>query len=348
MKNHITTQTLVDRIHGGLAGAVIGDALGAITETLSIRQIRDLYGWIDDFTPLRHKPYDQERVVGAWTDDGSLVVAMTRAAIEGPGVKLDSVIRHLMQWASDPALAKFSGPSTKLAVSRIAGGEDPRVVGMGTVQSFTGASNGGAMKAAPAGWANPGDVAGAAEAAAVICTPTHNTQIAIAGAAAIASACAVACVDGSSVDDVVAASLEGAALGERAGLRDGREVAGPSVEQRIAWAVDIARSASDLPTATESIANRIGAGLNTYESVPAAIGLFVAAAGDVNQTAIAAANIGDDTDTVGCMAAAISGTYSGIESVNRDWYSLVTSVSNIDLAQLAVSLAQVATTTTKR
>ncbi len=348
MKHHGTAHTLVDRIHGGLAGAVIGDALGAITETLSMRQIRELYGWLDDFTPLRHKPYDQDRVVGAWTDDGSLVVAMTRAAIEGKGLELDSVIEHLMQWASDPELAKFSGPSTKLAISRIAGGEDPRAVGMGTVQSFTGASNGGAMKSAPAGWANPGDVEGAAAAAAVICAPTHNTQIAIAGAAAIASACATACVNGSRVDDVVVAALEGAAIGERLGLRDGREVAGPSVVRRIAWAVDIARSSTDLASAVESIADHIGAGLNTYESVPAAIGLFVATSGDVNQTAIAAANIGDDTDTIGCMAGAISGTYSGIDIVNSNWYSLVSSVSNIDLAQLATDLAHVARTTPKR
>lgn len=32
------------RILGGMYGAVIGDALGAITETLSMRQIRELYG----------------------------------------------------------------------------------------------------------------------------------------------------------------------------------------------------------------------------------------------------------------------------------------------------------------
>lgn len=335
------TPTLEDRIHGGLAGAVIGDALGAITETLSIRQIRELYGWVDDFTPLRHKPYDQNRVIGAWTDDASLVVAMANSIIDVGEVRLDAVVARLMEWAHDPALAKFSGPSTKRAVARIHAGEDAPAVGMGDVQSFTGASNGGAMKAAPAGWFNPGDVAAAAHAASVICAPTHNTQLAIAGASAIAGACAAACINGSDLGAVVEAALEAAAIGEAIGFAQGREVAGPSISRRIKWAVDIARAGEDLAATVEEIADRVGAGLNTYESVPAAIGLFVAAGGDINLTAIAAANIGDDTDTVGSMAAAIAGTYSGINSVNKDWYSLVSSVNDLDIASLAHKFSHV-------
>lgn len=334
-------ETLVNRVHGGLAGAVIGDALGAITETLSIRQIRELYGWFDDFQELKHKPYDQNRVIGAWTDDASLVFAMAKAIIDGQGeVRLDSVVARLMEWASDPKLSQFSGPSTKRAVARISAGEDARLVGMGSVQSFTGASNGGAMKAAPAGWANPGDIARAVESAAVICLPTHNTQAAIAGAAAIAAACSQACVDASSVADIVEAAVEGARYGDRIGLAQGREVATPRIDKRIRWAADLALQAANLPEAVEEIADRIGAGLNTYESVPAALGLVVAARGNVNITAVAAANVGDDTDTIGSMAAAISGTFSGIGAVNREWYSLVSRINGQDIGRLAEELVR--------
>jgi len=333
--------SLAARIEGGLAGAVIGDALGAITETLSIRQIRRLYGWIDDFTELRHKPYDQDRVIGAYTDDGSLVIAMAESIVDAGEVNLDSVVKHLMKWSSDPLLARFSGPSTKRAVARIADGEDPFSVGMGDVQSFTGATNGGAMKAAPAGWLHPGNVAAAAEAAAVICAPTHNTQLAIAGAAAVAGACAQACVEGTDLEEIIDAALDASRIGESIGLAQGREVAGPSIERRILAAVEIAQSGVDLESIVADLADHIGAGLNTHESVPSAIGLFVATRGDVNLTAIAAANIGDDTDTIGSMATAIAGTFSGFEKVNERWYSLVTSVNRIDLHGLAQRLSEV-------
>ncbi|MCW5710665.1 ADP-ribosylglycohydrolase family protein [Shinella sp.] len=328
-----------DRICGGLAGAVIGDALGALTETLSIRQIEEIYGWLDDFTELKHKPYDQNRVVGAYTDDASLVIAICKAAIEPQGFCIDTIVSKLLEWSEDPNLAKFAGPSTKRAVSRILAGENPRLVGMGDVQSFTGLSNGGAMKAPPAGWLYPGDIAASARAAALICEPTHNTQIAISGAAAIGAACSMAMLDGATVEAVAEAAVEGSRLGERIGMEQGREVAGPSVPRRIEQAIRIANSGHGLRTILLNLADEIGAGLNTYESVPAAIGVFVAVAGDVNAAAIASANIGDDTDTVGCMAAAIAGTFTGIQGVNPRWMELVSQVNALDLPDLAARLA---------
>ncbi len=330
---------LSDRICGGLAGAVVGDALGALTETLSIRQIEEIYGWLDDFTELKHRPYDQNRVVGAFTDDASLVIAICKAAIDPQGLCIDTIVSRLLEWSEDPNLSKFAGPSTKRAVSRILAGENPRLVGMGDVQSFTGVSNGGAMKAPPAGWLHPGDVAAAARAAALICEPTHNTQIAISGAAAIGAACSMAMLDGVSVEAVAVAAIEGARLGERIGMEQGREVAGPSVARRIEHAIRIAASGENLRTILLALADDIGAGLNTYESVPAAIGVFVAVGGDVNAAAIASANIGDDTDTVGCMAAAIAGTFSGIQGVNPRWLDLVSKINNLDLPDLAGRLA---------
>lgn len=332
--------TLTDRIHGGLAGAVIGDALGSLTETLSRRQIRELYGWVDDFTEFRFRPFGQERVVGAWTDDSSLVVAMSRAVVDAGRVDLTAAVQRLLGWADDPSVSQFSGPSTSAAVARLRTGEDPHEVGRGT--ESTGTSNGGGMKAAPAGWAHPGDVDAAARAAAVLCTPTHNTQLAIAGAAAVAAACAAACSDGATLDDVVAAGIEGARAGERLGLAQGREVAGPSVARRIGWAADAARSADGFEEAIVEVADRVGAGLATHESVPAVFGLLVAAGGDVNRVVVAAANVGDDTDTVGTMAGAIAGTLGGVDAVHRPWYDLVTRVNAVDLESLARDLAAVA------
>ncbi|WP_236795617.1 ADP-ribosylglycohydrolase family protein [Amycolatopsis sp. GM8] len=321
-------------------GVVVGDALGSLTETLSQKEIFELYGWLDDFVDFRFKPYGQTRRTGAWTDDSSLIVYMSRAIIANRGATVAGFVQAFLDWSDDPSVVQYSGPTTRRALSRLRAGEDPGTVGRGSVESFTGTSNGGAMKAAPAGWLNPGDVDAAARTAAMICLPSHNTNVAIAGAAAIAAGCAVASA-GCTVDEIVAAAIEGATIGEGLGLEQGREVAGPSVARRIASATEVATNASTFKDAVRDIGEVVGSGLATAESVPAAIALVVAARGDVNLTAVGAANVGDDTDTVGTMAAAISGTFSGRAAANEEWYRLVSTVNDIDLATLSAEFAAV-------
>jgi ADP-ribosylglycohydrolase len=38
-----------DRVYGSLIGQAVGDALGAPTEGMSVSEIADTYGWIEDF-----------------------------------------------------------------------------------------------------------------------------------------------------------------------------------------------------------------------------------------------------------------------------------------------------------
>lgn len=325
--------TLKDRIVGGMYGAVIGDALGAITETLSIRQIENLYGWLDDFQPLKAQPYGQDRVPGEITDDASLLLAMANAA-STQTFSLDMAIDGMQKWADDERYARYAGPSTKRALAMVLDGHDPLEAGKGDVMSFTGASNGGAMKVAPAGWMAPGDIEAATRNAATLCGPTHNTNLAIAGAAAIAAACSEALNPEATVDAVTAAAATGATLGAELGLKQGREVAGPDVAARIEQALALIDT-SDPRASLKRLANQIGAGLATSESVPVAIALFALAEGDGRLCAVYSANIGDDTDTVGCMAAAIGGTFSGPNSFPLAWKELVSSANHIDVESVA-------------
>ncbi len=333
-------------IAGGIAGAMVGDALGALTETLTRAQIRQTYGgWLRDFVPNQHTPFGQHRTLGAITDDASLVLAMARACLDGP--TLDSVVRELLAWSEHPLYGAFCGPSTSRALALLREGADPATVGLGDSGSFTGASNGGAMKAAPAGWLHPGDVPAAARTAALFCVPTHYTDLGVAGAAAIAGACAVAMVDGATLDDIVAGSIDGARLGQELGQQHGRTVAGPDPVRRLEFALKLARDAPGLESATNDLADFVGAGIAAMEAVPAALGLVVAAAGDPVQTAIAAANIGDDTDTVGCMATAIAGTWRGMAAFPPAWTDLVQGVNEVDIAELARQFAARTTLTSE-
>ena len=62
----------------------------------------------------------------------------------------------------------------------------------------------------------------------------------------------------------------------------------------------------------ENLYNLVGAGVNTSESVPAA--LAIAYYGfDVKKCALLCANLGGDTDTIGAMATAICGAAQGME-----------------------------------
>lgn len=86
---------------------------------------------------------------------------------------------------------RFAGPTTRIALEKLkAGAPAGEVADPGVYSCVFGTSNGAAMRAPVAGCIRPGDLAGAAKVATVFAAPTHNTQIAYAGAAAVAGAIA--------------------------------------------------------------------------------------------------------------------------------------------------------------
>ncbi|TDD10006.1 ADP-ribosylglycohydrolase family protein [Nonomuraea diastatica] len=338
--------TLLDRIHGSLAAACIADALGAPTEERSIPEIRELFGRrVESFhAPLPDAPYAVGRGPAQITDDSSQMLLLAEAFIEHDGeVTPEVMARLLIGWSADPAYyPHFAGPTTRRAIERLKAGDDPWDVGKAGRIMSEGTSNGGAMRVAPAGLVHPGDIEGAVRAAHLTCVPSHHTNIGVAGAAAIAAATAAACVDGADLFQVVRAARRGAELGEALGGAQGRHVPGPSVAQRIDLAVTLAVQSRDLDDAIERIASVIGTGLPAAEACPAAIGLLVAAGGDPFQTAVAAATAGGDSDTVGCMAAAVAGALTGIAAVPAEAVARVEEANKLDVSRVAARLAAVA------
>ncbi|WP_341358674.1 ADP-ribosylglycohydrolase family protein [Georgenia sp. M64] len=337
---------LEDRIHGSLAMAVIGDALGAPTEQRSIDQIRARFGGrVERFhAPPQDSPFAKGRAAGQFTDDSSQMILLAEALVAGGGtITARAVADMLIEWSGKPEyFPHFAGPSTRRAIAALKGGADPELVGAQGVETTEGASNGGSMRVAPAGLVWPGDPAAAVEEAATTCRPSHFTSVGVSAAAAVAGAVSVALCDGVTIIDVVRAAVWSAERGAAIGATRGREVAGPSVARRIELAAEIGASASSLDVATRRIADVIGAGLPAAEAVPAAIGLFVAAGGDPWWTVVAGANVGDDTDTVACMAGSIAGALHGIAGVPRDRYAEVQVANGVDLADLARRLTVVA------
>lgn len=339
-------ERLYRHILGSLGGTAIGDAMGAACELLSGDEIiRRFGGVVRDFKrPPEVNPYAGGREAGQITDDASLTFYLSETYIScGGRITPKNVADTILRWSQNAEyFPRFAGPSTKSAVERLRAGEDPLVVGRGAEISPGGTTNGAAMKVSPAGLAHPGDLEAALSDAITVCLPTHATQIAMSGAAAVACAVAEALTEHSTPMSIVQAAQWGAVMGERRGREQGRVAAGASVEARIQLAIHLALAASDVESACRQIARYVGSGLATAEAVPAAIGIFLAAKGDPRETIIWAANMGDDTDTVAAIAGAIAGASGGIERLPGELYEQVTRINGLQLERLARGLTSIA------
>ena len=141
---------------------------------------------------------------------------------------------------------------------------------------------------------------------------------------------------------VVRACLDGARLGEAIGIREGRRVPGPNIARRIEIAVEEALRASSLLDAIERIEASVGNSVMMVESVPAAVGVFVAASGDPLNTVSAGASIGNDSDTIAAMAGSLAGALRGIAAVPAGLFATVKAVNQEDIEAISAGLTVIA------
>jgi ADP-ribosylglycohydrolase len=282
-----------DRARAALHGLAIGDALGMPTQLLSPAEIAARFGVIDGFrTAEPDHPIAAGMPAGAITDDTEQALLLAGLLIETGGkVPPAAWADRLADW-EDGMRARGSldllGPSTRAAIAAIRDGADPAVAGR------AGTTNGAAMRIAPLGIARPmRELERFVDAVADACLPTHDTGVAIAGAAAIAAAVSAG-IDGAGRAEATEVAIAAARLGEQRG----HWVAGASVAARIEWAVTLD---------PERLTALVGTSLASQESVPAAFGRLALAEGDGWRACLAAAAAGGDTDTIGAMAGAVAG-----------------------------------------
>ena len=135
---------------------------------------------------------------------------------------------------------------------------------------------------------------------------THNTGVALAGAAAVAAAVSAG-VSGASVAQATMIATAAARLA--AGR--GHWVAGADVAARIEWAVGLV-AGRDRAEAAGLIYTLVGTSLATQESVPAAFAVLAAMPDDPWQACLLAASLGGDCDTIAAMAGAVAGACHGL------------------------------------
>jgi len=158
-------------------------------------------GWIDTLVPAPDDhPVHYGLPAGRITDDSEQAFSLARAFIKHGGVTLEAAVEAIIDWYDRVGgdQSPYVGPSTRRACRRSSAATIAH-------HRLWGDTNGAPMRISPVGLMHPGDPTGAIEDAVTACIPTHNTNVAISGACAVASAVAIAMTDGVSVDTIIAA-----------------------------------------------------------------------------------------------------------------------------------------------
>lgn len=326
---------LKERIYGSLLGVAIGDALGMPSSFLPPREIQRIYGEIRDFEdPIPDHVYHSGYVAGQVTDDTEQTVLIAETLLGAQKADPKRIADVLLDWFESVGGSDSDavGPSSMQALRAIANGEDLVEAGK------RGDTNGAAMRISPVGilhGENHTTISAIVEDVYQVCLPTHGSNLAVSGASAIACGISSA-LRGRSLEEISLDSIEGA----RRGVQRGFPVIGPSVARRIEFALDLVKKGRDLEQTAAEIYQVIGAGVEMEQSVPAAIGLFIASRGDPQSGILAAANMGGDADTVASMVGGLCGAYSGPEAFPEEWIKKVEAVNHLNLKELADRLYQ--------
>lgn len=326
----------LSKILGCLYGQAIGDAMGMPSELWSQNRVRHYFNWIDSFLPgpaenIAAFSFKKAEI----TDDTQQAVALMDALLETKGeVKPEVIGKHILAWAERTNAFKHNilGPTSKAALLALNAG-----TAIEQIES-NGITNGAAMRISPMGCLlTTKDHPRFIQLIAAACSPTHKSDIAIAGAVVIAWAIskAIEGVNWSTIKDQLPDLANDVQTAYESTIS-------PSLCRRISLALQLAnrlrQSKLDDKLALYEIYQTVGAGIDVIESIPAALAIVEFANTDPVRAAILSANLGGDTDTIGAMACAICGALNDITAFPYQWIKEINETNKIDFHSYAVSL----------
>ncbi len=324
----------LERAAGCLYGGAIGDAMGMPASFMTRKQIRSVYGYIDDFLPpdKNTQKVHTHLAAGDFTDDTYESHIMAKVLIKNSGFDGKAFCRLMKEWAVKNNIlgSDLIGPSTRRFLKALAEDRDP------AEGARLGDTNGSAMRVAPVGiyyWREP---KACMEAAAASSLPSHGSAPGVSAAVAVAAACAAGIRGDLTPGQIMEEAARGAIYGEAMGF----DIPAPSVARRIRYAKEAVEGLEGRPMIeiVDELTGMLGAGMKAYESIPLSLGIFYAAGGDPAIGIPAAVNAGDDADTNGSICGALCGAFSGIQAIPGAWIRRINTGPETDLRALAWAL----------
>ncbi|WET42177.1 ADP-ribosylglycohydrolase family protein [Citrobacter enshiensis] len=323
-----------ERILGALYGQALGDAMGMPSELWPRTRVKAHFGWIDRFLA---GPKENNAACyfarAEFTDDTSMALCLADALLECDGkINPDVIGQNILAWAErfDAFNKNVLGPTSKIALNAIRNGKPVAEL------ENNGVTNGAAMRVSPLGCLLPTHSLNTfIDEVALASSPTHKSDLAVAGAVVVAWAISRA-IDGESWEGIVDSLPAIAHHAQQKRIT----TFSASLSARLELALKIVREANGVESASEQLYQVVGAGTSTIESVPCAIAMVELAQTDPNRCAILCANLGGDTDTIGAMATAICGALNGIGAISPDLKQELDAVNQLDFARYATELVR--------
>lgn len=251
-----------------------------------------------------------------------------------------------MEWSKSELFAPFAGMTTRKVINRL---NQDDSMGTWTYAGHLGnklfkghyyalSSNGAGVKAYPAGLLHPNDLHQTIKDTIELTMASHDDPLSISGACAVAAAISQGMFGQSGVYDMVQAACYGAKTGEtEARKRDDVWVyPGPSVIKRIEMAIELVLCGGvNSQGYMEELRDLIGCGPAIAETVPTAIGLFIAHQGQTMPAIYDAVNIGDETSAIAAIVGALCGVLNGTSSICEGYLEIIETANEIDLQSQA-------------
>jgi len=318
-----------DRVYGSLIGQAVGDALGAPTEGMSVSEIADTYGWIEDF--VSDDP--------AGTDDTEYAMLTAQIMLKY-GHDLSG--EHMMKEWNEALVGQQGG---------FFGGGFSEMNGIGNLKKglvypHTGSDNherwsdGAAMRIAPVGLYCLGDPAEAARLAQIEAQISHARDGVYCAQAIAASVACAGVSEGGDWQRVIEAGMDHVP-------RDSWTY------RKIHGAVEIGLRHTDIKSAIVELHDAVSIFYYPWadvgpEATALAYGVFAAARGAYVPAVLGGVNVGRDSDTIAAMAGAMAGALHGAEAVPARWRQQINIIkghcihatAGIDIMALARQLSE--------
>ncbi len=349
------------KVHGAIAGAAVGDALGGTTEGFSPKQIQDRYGgFVEGIEGPFHPDYENARPIspfhkgdGHITDDTLMTESLISIydqvrdhldAFDFAKLIIPELIekkRFIPELHKETLLIHRVFFAEKWLVQRLHFGHvDPREAGVGNMVNC-----GAAMYLAPVGVVNAGNPWEAYKEGIEIAA-THQSSFGREAAGVFAACVAHAFTPNVTVSEIVEMAIELA--------NDGTKKAIQAVYQKAKTISDWKSAINPLREAFKPYDTledeyrqqgddaRKPSRLLAIEELPIALGMLVVSKGSYKEGVLGGVNYGRDSDSIATMTGAISGALNGVSGIPSEWLSTVEKASRRDFAKSSASLTGIA------